>query len=202
MAFPTETVNLKLYGGFRTFTNAAAWLLDHHLVSPDGRPVRTWHHGPGGERDRNKHGVPREIENAAGYFCCIKHPATWLNSMLTYLRGMHPGEVDVRPLAALWSFQTKDLLAFSKQVPTAVLWRYEDAMPSPDRVLQNCAEVFGLEIAGEPAWPEKRMGRAGDGNRHTMSRRAFPRVKSSRADLDTFKAYLDQKVLKDAGYAL
>ena len=200
MAFPEETVNIKMYGAFRTFTNAAAYLLDHYLVSPDGRPVRTWHHGPAGEGDCNKHSTPREIDGAAGYLCCVKHPITWLNSMLTYLRGLRLGTQDVRPLATLWSFQSKALIDFSERVETTTLWRYEDAMPSPDLVIVDCADVFGLEALPGAKWPEKRMGRAGDDNRHLMARRKINRVRASKQELQAFRNYLDEEVMDHLGY--
>ena len=152
MSFPDETVNIKLYGAFRTFTNAAAWLLDHYLESPDGKPVRTWHHGPGGEEDLHKHLPPHPANNVAGYVLCVKHPVTWANSMRRYLMNANQGEPDSRVLATLWSFQSDALLKFAASHNNAVLVRYETAMKHPKDMVSTCAKRFGLQAAPNARW--------------------------------------------------
>lgn len=203
MAFPTETVNLKLYGGFRTFTNAAAWLLDHHLVSPDGRPVRTWHHGPGGEAQMHKHLLPKEAEGVQGYVLCVKHPLNWLESMRKYLLTIGQTSIEYRLLGSLWTMQSQALLDFNAMRKDAVLFRYEVAMKHPQHVVDTCATLFGLQALPGATWPSERRGRGHDNLRHAFATKSPPRIAPlPEWDLRNYTDYIDKEVCEQLGYKL
>lgn len=203
MAFPTETVNLKLYGGFRTFTNATAWLLDHHLVSPDERPVRTWHHGPGGEAQMHKHLLPKEAEGVQGYVLCVKHPLNWLESMRKYLLTIGQTSIEYRLLGSLWTMQSQALLDFNAMRKDAILFRYEVAMKHPQHVVDTCATAFGLQALPEATWPTERMGRGSDALRHIFATKPKPDIGLATDDQRTqYLAYIDREVCEQLGYRL
>lgn len=203
MAFPEETVNIKMYGAFRTFTNAAACLLDHYLKSPDGRPVRTWHHGPAGEHQMHKHLLPKEAEGVQGYVLLVKHPLSWLESMRKYLLAIGQNTIEYRLLGSLWTMQSQALLDFNAAHDNAALFRYEVAMKHPKDVVETCAKSFGLEAVEGASWPNERMGRGSDALRHLKATKPETAVqKATAAEVESYKKYIDLEVCEQLGYRL
>lgn len=162
--------NIKIYGLKRSWTNLAAWLIDHHLVG-----ARAWHEGPGWKRGDlgDKHNVPARLPAVDGYLFCVKDPYGWVASMRRY--GVRN---PTRVLVGLWNRRGRQYVtAVAAQASCSqpvLLIRYEEVLRDTRGVIEKFGSTFDLALADTRCLlPKRAMRRSNDKVRHLVSDRTF-----------------------------